>query len=257
MKITVLGCGASLGVPAAGGFWGDCDPDNPKNERTRASILIESDETTILVDTTPDVRYHLNKHNVSRLDAVIYTHAHSDHIHGLDDLRVISYTMGHPVPAYTNAATAKELAHRFGYVFSGSHNQFYKPFMEINERGYGDITIGDINMTWFEQEHGSCKTIGIRIGDFAYSVDTLDLDETALETLKGVETWIVDCGGYMLEDDRVTTHANKKRVLKWVDMLKPEQTYLTVLTGRMDYDRLLVEFPDHVRPLYDGFEIHI
>lgn len=257
MKVTVLGCGASLGVPAAGGFWGDCDPNNPKNERTRASILIESDTTTILVDTTPDVRHHLNKHNVSRLDAVIYTHSHSDHIHGLDDLRVISYTMGHPVQAYTNKATSDELSQRFGYVFSGSHHQFYKPFMELNVRDYGPMKIGDIEMTWFEQEHGSCKTIGLRINDFAYSVDTLDLDDRALYTLSGVTQWIVDSGGYKLEDERLTTHANLRRVKKWSKDLGVEQTYLTVLTGRMDYATLLSELPDRIRPLYDGYTLNI
>jgi len=256
VKVTILGCGASLGVPAAGNFWGDCDPSNPKNYRTRASILIQSETTNILVDTTPDVRIQLNRHDIDKIDGIIYSHDHSDHINGMDDLRVISYVMGHPIEVYTNTDTSESLQKRFNYVFNGGYG-IYKPFLKLNERPYGVNKIGDIEMTWFEQDHGTCKTIGIRVGDFAYSVDMLDLNDAALEALKGVKTWVVDAGGYKLEDENLTTHASLGRVQKWVEHLGVEKTYLTVQTGRMDYDVLCDELPDHIRPLYDGLELEI
>ncbi len=254
MKVTVLGCGASLGVPAAGGFWGDCNPNNPKNERTRASILIETENTTVLVDTTPDVRQHLNTYNVQRLDGVILSHAHSDHISGMDDLRVISYRMGEPIKAFTNKETAAYIAEHRSYAVKDS-TKIYKAFMNMNVCDYGVNTIGDIDFHWFEQEHKTCKTIGLRIGDFAYSVDMMDLNPDALATLHGVKTWIVDCGGYKLDHDKITTHANLEMVKKWSKDLNVENTYLTVLTGRMDYDEVSSHLPENMHMLYDGFSL--
>ncbi|MGM0422440.1 MAG: MBL fold metallo-hydrolase [Pseudomonadota bacterium] len=256
IKITVLGSGASLGVPAAGGFWGDCNPENPKNSRTRASILIESAETRILVDTTVDVRTQLNRlGQINRLDGIILSHAHSDHINGLDDLRVISYMMEKPLEMYSNIETVDNLTQRFGYIFKGGFNDFYKPFVKANTVDYGPLQIGDIRMEIFEQDHGSCSTLGIRVNDFAYSVDMANLDDRALEVLEGVDTWLVDTAGYKKE--QINTHATLDRVMEYVEKLDVPQTWLTVLTGQMDYDALCDELPDHIRPAYDGLTFSV
>jgi phosphoribosyl 1,2-cyclic phosphate phosphodiesterase len=251
IKITVLGCGASLGVPAAGGFWGECNPENPKNHRTRASILIESAETRILVDTTVDVRTQLNRlGQINRLDGIILSHAHSDHINGLDDLRVISNMMEPPLEMYYNIETVDNLVQSFDYIFKGGYNGVYKPFVTANVVNYGPLQIGDIRMEIFEQDHGSCSTLGIRINDFAYSVDMANLDDRALEVLQGVDTWLVDVAGYKKE--YINTHATIDRVKELSNKLDLPETWLTVLTGQMDYDVLCSELPDHMRPAYDG-----
>ncbi len=254
IKATIMGCGASLGVPAAGNFWGDCNPDNPKNLRTRSSLLLQSEQANILVDSTVDVRQHMNTYDIKRLDGIIYSHAHSDHINGMDDLRVISYVMEHPIEIYGDHNTISELHRRFDYVFHGGHN-VYRPFLKSNVIDYGPHRIGDIRMDLFKQDHGTCDTTGIRINDFAYSVDMVDLDETALKTLKGVKTWVVDAAGYKRE--KASTHALLDDVLKWSHDLQVEQTYLVVLTGLMDYDVLCNELPDNVRPAYDGLVLEI
>lgn len=254
MKATIMGCGSSLGVPAAGNFWGECNPDNPKNRRTRSSLLVQSDDTNILVDSTVDVRDHLNTYDIKRLDGLIFSHAHSDHINGMDDLRVISYVMEHPIETYATPETNEELHRRFDYAFHGGHN-IYRPFLKTNNVDFGEHKIGDIRMNLFRQDHGTCETIGIRINDFAYSVDMVDMDDAALETLKGVKTWVVDAAGFKRE--KAVTHATLDSVYKWVDLLGIEQTYLIVLTGMMDYDSLCDELPPHIRPAYDGLVLDI
>ncbi len=256
IKATIMGCGSSLGVPAAGNFWGECSPDNPKNRRTRSSLLLESQNTNVLVDTTVDVRDHLNHHNINRLDGIIYSHAHSDHINGMDDLRVISYAMQHPIKAYSNQPTSDELHRRFDYVFHGGQ-EIYRPFMDLDVVDYGPHRIGDIRMDLFRQDHGTCDTIGIRINDFAYSVDMVDLDDEALKALKGVKTWVVDAAGYKRSEEDIYTHANLARIEKWAEYLDVDQVYLIVLTGMMDYDVLCRELPAHIRPAYDGLSFEI
>lgn len=254
-KITVLGCASSMGTPAAGGFWGNCDPDEPKNERTRASILVESAETTVMVDTTVDTRLQLNRARPETIDAILYTHAHSDHINGLDDLRLYSFKRGKPIDVYSNAETIQELHDRFAYVFKGGGDGVYRPFLQSHVIQDPDFMVGDIEVRSFDQDHGTCTSLGFRFGDFAYCVDVIRLDEPALDKLRGVKTLMVDCAAY--HKDQTNTHANLKQVLEWVDILKPEMTYLIDLTTMMDYKTLCEELPDHIRPAYDGLEIEI
>jgi len=252
MKITVLGSGASSGVPAAGNFWGNCDPENKKNHRMRASILIESGITTLLVDMTPDVRHQLK---VQHLDGILLSHAHADHIHGMDDLRVLSYHMEKTLDLYGNQATIDELEKRFSYVFKGSSNGAYMPFMKPHIiEPYTRVTFGDIDIELFEQDHTTCQTLGFRIGDFAYSVDVAHLDERALEALSGVKTWIVDAAKY---HQPTTLHANIEQVKGWVGLIQPDITYLTVLTSFMDYNTLCDELPKNIRPAYDGLTLEV
>jgi len=254
MKITVLGCGGSMGVPAAGGFWGKCDPAEPKNQRSRASILVQSETTNILVDATVDLRTQLNRVELKRVDGLLLTHAHSDHVNGLDDLRAISYHSNKMIEAFGDKPTLDEINHRWPYVFTSKSGGIYVEFMRRNEISYGDsFRVGDIDVTTFEQDHHTCSTVGYRFGKFAYSVDIADLDERALTALEGVETWIVDAGSYMKE--AVLTHANIQRVRKWAERLRPKMTYISVLTSHMDYQTLCDELPAHIRPAYDGLVI--
>jgi phosphoribosyl 1,2-cyclic phosphate phosphodiesterase len=252
MKITVLGCGSSMGTPAAGGFWGRCDPAERRNHRTRAALLVQSEKTNIVVDAGYDFRQHLNTHNVKDLDALLITHAHSDHVNGLDDIRAIAYHHNRLVDLYADRETIEEVRRRWPYLFDA--DKIYMPCLKPREvTPYDGFTVGEIAVKTFEQDHHVCKSLGYRFGDFAYSADVADLDAKALAALHGVETWVVDAGGY--RSDAVKQHANLKRVLEWTEILKPRMTYLTVLTTLMDYKTLCEELPPHVRPAYDGLEI--
>lgn len=255
MKVTVLGCGASLGVPAAGGFWGRCDPKEKRNERTRAAIFVEEGDTRILVDATYDLRTQLNRHNIRDVDALLLSHAHSDHISGIDDLRAIAFNHEKKIDLYTDQPTMDELKHRMGYIFNEDH-EVYTNFVEPKIIGEFDtFDVGGVEVKSFAQDHKVCTSLGFRFGDIAYSVDMVDLTDEALEALKGVETWIVDGGGYQRADASLTTHANIARVMRWIDVIKPKMTYLTVMSGHMDYRTLCEELPPHVRPAWDGLEI--
>ena len=251
MKVTVLGSGSSVGTPAAGGFWGTCDPDNPKNARSRASLLVQDDGTDILIDATYDLRMQLNAAKQNRIDAVLLSHAHSDHICGIDDLRVISYHRGEPIPLYTNQATMDDFGGHFAYAFKGGYGGVYRPFLAANIiPETAELKIEGTKINVFPQDHGSCTSLGFRFGDFAYSVDVQNFTKSSLKALEGVDTWIVDCAGYHREES--ATHATLKQVKEWVEHLKPRMTYLTVLTNFMDYDTLCAELPENIRPAYDG-----
>jgi len=256
MKFTVLGCGASLGTPAAGGFWGRCDPHEVKNRRTRASILVQSETTDILVDTTVDLRTHLNLLGLKKIDGALISHAHSDHVNGIDDLRVIAYHHNRLIDVYSNHETLEELDRRCPYFFRPKADGIYVEFLRKNLiDNYQKFRIGDIDVESFEQDHMTCSSLGFRFGKLAYSVDVADLNERSLQALEGVETWIVDGAGYHRET--VLTHANLQRIKKWVEILKPKMTYLTVLTSHMDYQTLCNELPPHIRPAYDGMVIDL
>jgi len=254
MKITVLGCGASLGTPAAGGFWGKCDPKEPRNHRTRASILVQTASTNVLVDASYDLRQHLNAISLQKLDGVLFSHAHNDHVNGIDDLRVIAYHSNKLLDIYTNQETLDEIHRRWPYLFEPKFEGIYAQFLQKNLIGnFEKFKIGDIDIESYEQDHTTCTSLGFRFGDFAYSVDIADMPERSLQALKGVETWIVDAGAYQKET--VGTHANIQRVKEWVKILKPKMTYLTVLTTHMDYKTLCDELPPDIRPAWDGQEI--
>jgi len=254
MKITVLGSGGSLGVPAAGGFWGTCDRSEPKNKRSRASILVQSEKTSLLVDTSYDLREQLNRVNIQQLDGVLITHAHNDHVNGIDDLRPIAYHSNVKLPLYANQDTLDEIHRRWPYLFEPKHGNIYVEFIQKQLiENYDKFTVGDINVESFEMDHTTILALGYRFDNFAYCVDVADMNEKSLEKLKGVETWIVDAGAYFKE--KIGTHANIQRVMKWAELLKPKMTYLTVLTTHMDYATLCNELPPHIRPAYDGMVI--
>lgn len=254
MKFTVLGSASSFGTPAAGGFWGSCDPAEPRNRRNRASLLVESQTTRILVDATPDLRHQLNDFNIGHLDGVLLTHSHSDHINGMDDLRALALNNNKPVDVFGDQDTIDEIARRWPYIFKVQNAAYYSAFGEPHVLPrYGATRIGDIDIDIFEQDHTVMKSLGYRFGDVAYSVDMADLNEQSLQALQGIKTWIVDGSGYKRE--KALTHATFKSIYEWVERLKPEMTYVTVLTTHMDYKTMCDELPPNIRPAYDGLVV--
>ncbi len=256
LTVTVLGSGASGGVPLIGNVWGACDPGEPRNRRRRSSILLQSPQTTVLVDSSPDCRAQLLDAGVSMLDAVIYTHAHADHINGIDDLRWVNVAMGAVIPAYGSESTLAQLDKHFAYAFlpptSKAPAQFYKPCLEprtVTDR----ISIGDLDIRCFAQDHGFSSTLGLRIGRFAYSIDVVELDETAFGILDGVENWIIGCLG----PNPHPTHAHVEKALGWIDRVKPKRAWLTHMSHLLDYRSLEEQLPHGVTPAHDGMKIEI
>jgi phosphoribosyl 1,2-cyclic phosphate phosphodiesterase len=253
MKITILGCGSSGGVPLIGNNWGSCDPENPLNRRTRVSILVEDGDTTILVDTSPDMRQQLLRCNLQKLSAVLFTHAHADHCHGIDELRAVNWLTQQPTDIYATSQTIKELSERFGYIFSESHvapDHFYKPAVTPHVIE-GPFQIGSINITPFVQDHGNSQSLGFRFNDFAYSTDVKNLDENAFSALRGSKAWVVDC----VREKPHPTHSHLEQTLEWIAHVKPERAWLTHMNHLMDYATISAKLPSGVRLAHDGLVI--
>lgn len=255
MKVTILGCGGSSGVPLIGNVWGDCDPSEPRNRRRRVSILVEEGDTRILVDASPDLREQFLDANVDRLTAVILTHAHADHVHGIDDLRSINYLMQAPLPLYATPETLAEVGRRFGYALEPPRvpPTFYRPVLTPTPIAESSFTIGGVEVRCFEQDHGYGTTLGLRFGKVAYSTDVVRLPEEAFAALQGVDTWIVDC----LRPTPHPTHAHFDLVLEWVGKVKPRRAVLTHMGHLMDYRRTSERCPPGMEPAYDGMMIAV
>lgn len=254
MRIRILGCGGSGGVPLVGGDWGRCDPAEPRNRRRRVSILLEHGDSTILIDTSPDMREQLLAAGTRRLDAVLFTHPHADHLHGIDDLRGINRTMRQAIPVFGDAATLAAIERRFGYVFAPIEPgaSFYKPTLIPNLID-GPFEVAGLHVEPFAQDHGFSKTLGFRIAGMAYSTDVVELDEAAFSVIAGVELWIVDCLRY----DPHPTHSHLAKTLAWIERVKPRRAVLTHMDVVLDYATLRRELPPGVEPGYDGLTIEI
>jgi phosphoribosyl 1,2-cyclic phosphate phosphodiesterase len=271
-RVTILGCGSSGGVPRFGGTdgsgeWGACDPQEPKNLRTRCSILVERAHpelgfehgavTSVLVDTSPDMRTQLLAARCSHLDAVLFTHDHADQCHGIDDLRVFALQMRRRIPVYIDDATAGVLLKRFDYCFEQKPGSFYAPILEkIDMPTCGKPfsiggPAGPIPAEAFLQFHGGVNSLGFRFGNIAYSSDVVAMPEESFEALAGVETWIVDALQYKPHK----THAHLDLALEWIARIKPKRAILTNLHVHMDYQTLKRELPLGVEPAYDGMRI--
>ena len=258
-ELIILGCGNSAGTPTIGNFWGKCDPDEPKNRRTRPSVAVRTDTTTVIIDTGPDFRMQANETGIESVDAVLYSHAHADHIHGIDDLRVLRNRHKKMIPIYGMPETMDEVAQRFAYLFHMGGEGIYPKVVAphpFEEQDYGrPHTIGDISYTPFLQDHGHGASLGFRFGDVAYSTDMVDLDENAFKTLEGIQTWVVDGAGYNYPSNPV--HCTIKRVLELNETVQAQQVYLTHLTPYMDYRSLLKSLPDGYEPAYDGLRLPV
>lgn len=254
MRVTILGCGASTGVPAIGPDWGRCDPSDPRNRRRRASVLVEIGPVSILIDTSPDLREQLIDARVGRLDAVVMTHAHADHLHGIDDLRALNRLMGQQIPLWANSKTLAEIRRRFGYVFDppSEPGRFYKPCLVAHEIS-GPFAIDGTEITPFAQDHGFSTTLGFRIGPMAYSTDVVELDDAAFAALAGVELWIVDC----FRRAPHPTHSHLDKTLGWIARVGPRRAVLTHMEQSLDYRELCAELPAGVEPGQDGLVIEL
>lgn len=256
LKVTVLGCGGSAGVPAAGNHWGACDPDEPKNIRSRCSIAVQSNETTLIVDTGPEFRMQMNRENIQNVTAALYSHYHGDHVDGIADLRTFRFRNKTLVPIYANDETLEVFARNYPH-FLNDGNHIYPQILEprlIDKPAYNkSMRIGDIAFTPFEQDHTTCKTLGYRFGDFAYSVDIHSINQSGMDVLKGVKTWMVDAAGYKHTDNMV--HINLDQIYAYNAYIGAERVILTSLTLGMDYQTLIDELPDGYEPAYDGLQL--
>ena len=266
LKTTILGCGSSGGVPRLGGTkgcgdWGACDPKNPKNRRRRCSALFQRNgpagTTSVLVDTSPDLREQMLGARVTNLDGVFISHEHADQLHGIDDLRLVFHLMRRRIEVYADAPTAADVCSRFSYIFERAPGSGYPPVAKMNVipepfrtmeiSGAGDT----LPVLAFPQKHGVIRSLGFRIGPVAYSSDVNALDEKALDALAGVECWIVDALRYRAH----VSHGNVETALKWIAKVKPKRAVLTNLHIDLDYETLKRELPRGVEPAYDGMVV--
>ncbi|MGD9638404.1 MAG: MBL fold metallo-hydrolase [Alphaproteobacteria bacterium] len=258
-KIRILGCGTANGVPSIARGYGLCNPDNLKNTRTRTSIIVETETTRILVDAGPDLRMQLLDAGINQVDAVLFTHDHADHLHGIDDLREINRVTGHKIPIYGSNETMKTIATRFSYVFAANNNMeeileqpIYQPNLVKNIIENDTMfKIGDIEVRGFTANHGWQKVTAYRFNDIVYMTDTVEIYDMEAEYLKNIKLFIVGCASYI----KHPIHANVEMVLDWVNKLKPERTILTHMGSGLDYDKLISELPKNVEPAFDGMAI--
>ncbi|HLW27152.1 MAG TPA: MBL fold metallo-hydrolase [Kiloniellales bacterium] len=259
MKVTILGCGGSGGVPLAdgtpGGNWGLCDPANPRNRRRRCSVLVEVEGRAILIDTSPDLRDQLLDNAVNRVDAVLFTHPHADHLHGLDELRALCNATRRSIPAYIPARNHRELTERFSYAFASSHtgSKLYPALYEDHVVADGKFDLLGLSATAFAQNHGAVDSTGYRIGKIAYSTDAKALNEAAFVALEGIDLWIVDC----LRVKPHPTHSHLEQTLQWIERVQPKRAILTHLNHTTDYETLREICPPGVEPAYDGLVVEV
>ncbi len=261
MRVTVLGCGGSAGVPQLGGAdghgdWGACDPAEPRNRRSRTAIVIESGQgRRLLVDTGPDMRNQLLACGIPRIDAILFTHAHADHITGLDDVRILNRILRAPIPAYATEHTLSELHRRFDYAFRPWQPPgFFRPVMEQHPFAYGDqVEAAGLLISVFEQDHGFITTAGLRVGGFGYSTDVVALDDHAFAALAGIDTWLVGC----FQRSSHTTHAHLDRVIEWSERVGARRTVLTHMGPDMDWSWLQRRLPPGIEPAHDGLVLDI
>jgi phosphoribosyl 1,2-cyclic phosphate phosphodiesterase len=264
LEATILGCGSSGGVPRLGGpdgagQWGACDPKNPKNRRRRCSLLVRRGGTTILVDTSPDLREQFLDARVSHLDGVLMTHPHADQTNGIDDLRVLTQVMKRRIDLHADKATLAHLMRQFGYCFATPEGSQYPPILNGHEiaEPFRQFSIdgrgGAIPVRAFWQHHGDIRSLGYRIGQLAYSADVNELGDEAFDVLEGVDCWIVDALRYKDHP----SHANVDTALAWIARVKPKRAILTNLHTDLDYETLRKQLPENVEPAYDGMTIRV
>lgn len=263
LEITILGSGSSGGVPRADGDWGVCDPSEPRNRRSRCSLLARlkagraEDETTVLIDTSPDLRLQTAAAGVRRIDAVLYTHDHADQAHGIDDVRAFYIRSRRRIPCFADPATRASLERRFGYVFQGEGG--YPAICDLATLPpHGEAWAvagpsGAIPVKSFDVDHGGAPCCGYRLGRVGYVPDVVRLPEAALASLHDLDVLIIDA----LRDTPHPTHATVSQALEWLAILKPRRSVLTNLHVDLDYSALAARLPPRVEPAYDGLRLEV
>ncbi|MDO8358670.1 MAG: MBL fold metallo-hydrolase [Devosia sp.] len=260
---TILGCGSSGGVPRIGGNWGVCDPQNPKNRRSRCSLLIEgrtggSEPTRVLIDTGCDLREQLLTAAVDRVDAVLYTHEHADHTHGIDDLRVLALNSHRRIDVYFSHEAGQRIVQSFAYCFTAPPGSTYPPILNQNLIAAAEpLSIsgpgGDIEILPFRQDHGEIFSLGFRIGKFAYSCDLSGIPDESADVVSGLDVWILDA----LRPTPHPSHLSLSEALEAVARFQPREAVLTNLHIDLDYAQTDATTPGNVRPAYDGLRIDV
>jgi phosphoribosyl 1,2-cyclic phosphate phosphodiesterase len=262
LMATILGCGSSAGVPRPALGWGACDPANPRNRRRRCSMLVERTgphgRTRVLVDVSPDLREQLLDADVDWLDAVLITHEHADHTHGIDDLRSLFMHRRKRLDIHLDEPTARVVFHRFGYCFVTPPGSEYPPIANEHRITPGKpITVdgdgGPITALPFTQDHGDISSLGFRFEGLAYSSDLVGLPDESLPALASLDTWVVDALRYRPHP----SHFSVEDALRWIERLNPQRAVLTNLHADLDYAGLKAKLPVHIEPAYDGMQIQI
>ena len=272
MRFTILGCGSSPGTPRIYGDWGACDPNNPKNRRMRASLLVErigpNGMTTVVVDTGPDFRQQMLNANVKFLDGVLYTHAHADHSHGIDDLRGYALAQKQRIQVHSDIETFEQLNASFGYCFEKPPNSMYPPTLDHHQISAGQVVTidgkgGPVSALPIMQVHGDIHSLGFRFGafdgnqplkgGFAYSPDASDIAADQIDRLRDLDIWVVDCLMYRPH----VSHFSLDQALEWIEITQPKRAILTHMHIPLDYETVMNETPRHVEPAYDGMVIEL
>ncbi|MGH7022448.1 MAG: MBL fold metallo-hydrolase [Caulobacteraceae bacterium] len=262
LEFIILGCGSSAGTPRADGAWGACDPADPRNRRSRCSLMVRrrgegGPETTVIVDAAPEFRLQTNAAGVKRLDALLLTHDHADQCHGIDDIRGFAIAQRARIACWADEATAESLRRRFSYIFRGEGP--YPAIADLHPTPPHETVFaidgpsGPIPVVTFEQDHGSVSSLGYRFGGLAYSSDVVELPEASFQALDGVEVWILDALRYTPHP----THAHVDKALSWIERVRPRQAILTNLHIDLDYAELAARLPPGVVPAHDGLRLEL
>lgn len=279
LVVTILGCGSSGGVPRVGQGWGRCDPNNPRNRRRRCSILVQrfappagggigsfsgpdsSDNagpTTVLVDMSPDLREQLIAADCDALDAILVTHSHADHTHGIDDVRPLVIKHHRRIQVQMDAFTSGLLQARFEYIFRTPAGSQYPPLLDWVEISHGHVSDiagagGVIEAIPFRLDHGDIDALGFRFGKIAYTPDVVGIPDESVQYLEDLDVWIIDALRYRPHP----SHFSLEQALSWIERMKPKRAILTNLHTDMDFDQLCSELPDGVEPAYDGMRVRV
>jgi phosphoribosyl 1,2-cyclic phosphate phosphodiesterase len=260
LRLTILGCGSSGGVPRIAEGWGACDPANPKNRRRRCSVLVErlgaTGTTAVLVDTSPDLREQLLDADVKRLDAVLLSHPHADHTHGIDDLRPLCLAMRRRLDVYMNETTSFRVTDAFAYIFQTPDGSSYPPIAKELRLTAGQVCRvegpgGAIETTPFDLDHSEVIALGFRFGGLAYTPDVVRIPDASLPFLEDLDIWIIDALRYRPHP----SHFSLDEALAWIDKMRPRRAILTNLHTDLDYETLRAKLPAHVTPAYDGMRV--